>query len=447
MSLLNGRVFLLLLLLPALALAAGGCDCDDDDDDDVAGDDDQAPGDDDTADDDAVDDDTADDDTADDDTADDDTVSPAEPFIEEGKKYLRAAAGDLARQQFLLGLEADPEHEGVWYGIVLSDILHDFDTVSILWAYIEMFLGFQPPEMPKDPPQSGQSFIDDLVNIALEGLLVESSNELTAWVEQLYAERPDVIFELDRMPIIFNFEEVADAHGDFDIAEAVAAEAVARVLCGAVEHALALNLDFNLGIIFEMMEVNWDQYPIDELIGLVVDYLLAMIDDPIFPDFLTLKDDAELYRTAGIKVGLGFRRAAQTYALMVSDQESQDNEVLGYQDLNGDREWSENEPLIVPPWGVLDGEQNEAAWVFEELFGQLADSFLDYTEYDSDPDNSQPFRLAYLNPVLDTLGLWGIIPDWDSLVIDFGANYRDADPTALRDQLVLILKIADMFLP
>ena len=446
-----------------LAVAFFGCG----DDDDSGGDDDNGPADDDQADDDVgdddatdddttdddttdddetPDDDTADDDTADDDTADDDsTPSDADPFIESGKAYLRAGEGNLARVEFNKGREADPLHEGCWYGLVLADALHDFDTISIIVSYVEMVLGYQPPS--RDIPQTGQGFIDDLINIILDGMLFQNTDELVAQVEKLRQEHPDVIFPLDRMPIILNFEEVADAHGDYDFPDAQAAEAFAQIFSGLAQHLTALNLDFNLGLLFELTGIDWGSLPIDELLGLIVDYALALVDDPMFPDFLTLKNDAADFKAAGLETGLGWYNAADTFALLIAETGSQDNEVLGYDDANGNLQWDENEHLIIPSWGVLDDEQNNAAWAFHNLFGHLADSFLDYTVYDTDPENPQPFKLFYLNEVLDALGLPGLIPDWEFLTIDFGAMYRDADPTAFKDQLLAILYLIDAFLP
>jgi len=438
------------LMLAGLALLLAACGCAGGDDDDDHGADDDV-GDDDTTDDDTVDDDTADDDTTDDDTTDDDTVdddtpSAADPFIEEGKKYLRLGAGDLANEQFQLGMEADPPHEDCWYGIVLSDTLRDFDVVSIIDAYVEMILGYQPPSA-LDIPQTGQGFIDALVDAALDGLLIEKSDELIEQAERLRAEHPDVDFELDRMPIILNFEEIADVHGEFDLAEGIAAESIARQLSGLTQHATALNLDFNLGLIWEIADINWGSLPFEEMLGLIVDYGLLLLDDPIFPDFLTLKDDAEPYRAAGLELGLGFLNAKETYETMIAETGGETDEVLGYDDPDGDGVWQEGEHLIVPPWGILDDAQNQQAWAFRDVFSHLADSFLDYTDYDTDPDNPQPFKLAYLNPLLESFGLPGLFPDIPLFQIDFGASYRDADPTQVKDTLVLILKLLDMFLP
>jgi len=433
--------FLLLFILVAMAMIAG-CTCDDDDDDNDAADDDDT-GDDDTGDDD-TDDDTTDDDTDDDD--DDTTPSPAEPFIEAGKAYLRLGAGDLAREQFLLAKGADAEHEGGYYGNALADLVHDFDVISIIDSYIEMLIGFQPPE--KDGvPDTGQGMIDQVIQLALEGLVTERSDELVEQVEWLRTEAPDVIFELDRMPIILFFEEVADFHGDFDLPDAVAAEAMARLLGGLIEHLLALNLDFNIGVIFDVKDMDWGDFSTEEIIGAVIDIGLALLDDPAFPNVFTLKEDGALFKAAGLKMGLGWANAAETYSLIIAETTPQTAEVFGYSDLNGDSAWQENEPLYLQPWEELNEHDNQVAWEFRDVFQSLADSFLDYTEYDTDPENPQPFNLSELNVILHAIGLPSLIPSWALLDIDFGAAYRDADPTAFRDTLVAIFNLLDPLFP
>ncbi|MDP8222654.1 MAG: hypothetical protein P9L99_04785 [Candidatus Lernaella stagnicola] len=431
---------LVLVLLVFVVVGCGGDDDDDDDDDN----DDQSPTDDDTT----GDDDTADDDdTTDDDTGDDDTTSPADPYCEEGKQLLRAGAGPLAALQFRAGLELDEDALDCRYGLVLADTLHQFDTYSIIYAYVEMFLGYQPPAAADDDwPQTGQAFLDELLNRLLDGLLIDASDETIANVEWLRLNAPDVVYPLDRMPIILNFEEVCDAHGDFDLPDAVAAEAWAGIVPGLLGHLPALNLDFDLGLVFELTELNFDD-DIIEVIGTIVDYLLRLFDNPFYPDFFTLKDDGQLFVDAGAKVGLGFQHAEEVFALLVAETGGQENEVLGFADLNDDGIWQPGESLVVQPWGELDQDEMQAADAFRVLFGQMAASFLDYSEYDSTPGTPEPFRLAYLNPILRAFGIPGLIPDSDLLVIDFGAAYQDVDPTSLRDTLVTILRIADLFLP
>jgi hypothetical protein len=183
------------------------------------------------------------------------------------------------------------------------------------------------------------------------------------------------------------------------------------------------------------------------MIGILVDYLIEIFDSPLFPDFFTLKEDGALFQQAGLQAGLGFRTAAETYDLLTAETEPQTAEVLGYADQNANEQWDENEPLVIPPWGALDAESDAVAWAFAEVFSRLADSFLDYTDFDTNPEEPQPFYLAYLNPLIDAFGLPPLIPDWDFLVIDFGAAYVDVDPTALRDAIVLILNLLNAFLP
>lgn len=436
--------FLLLLLVAAFA---GGCDCDDDDDDDNNDDSSPTPSDDDSGDD--------DDDASptppaddDDDDDDDDDTGGVPAACEEGKELLRAGAGPLAAVEFREGLTTDERAFVCRYGLLLADTLHQLDTLSVIVAYIEMFLeGYQPPETGKDDwPQTGQDFLEEIVGLMLGGLILEASDEAIEQAEWLRENAVDGIYPIDRLPMILNFKEVADAFGDWDFADAVAAESWAGLLPGLLEHLTSLNLDFDLGLIFQLMDEDFD-LPTDELIGLIVDYLLQLFDNPLHPDFFTLKDNAVPFREAGLKVGLGLRHATETYELIIAEEMDQTNDVLGYDDLNGNLQFDENETLKIPHWDVLTEEEDTVAWAFYGVFADLAASFLDYTEYDLDPETAQPFRPSSLNQLLVAFGLPALIPDWDFLAIDFGAMYRDADPTAFRDRLVIILKLVDAFLP
>jgi hypothetical protein len=448
----NFFMWLWLLILAICLSFALGCGKGGDDDNGVQGNDDDTTTDDDSspADDDDDNDASPDDDTSpiDDDTSpadDDDSPSPADPFCEAGKQMLLAGEGGLAAPQFLSGLSLDT---GAWrcrYGLALADTLRQFDVISILVAYVESFLeGYIPPG--KDAPQTGQGFIDEILNRIAGGLMVEEADEAIAQVEWLRTNRPGVVYPLEHLPIILNFEAVADPHGDYDLTDGVAVQAFSGMPAGLAEHLTAMNFDFELGIVLSVMDIDFSQ-PFDQVAGQIVDILLELFDNPLFPDFFTLKDSGDPYKAAGLKLGLGFLHARETYDLMVAPGETGEQEVLGYDDLNGNLQWDSNEPYVVPPWGALDYGQNQTAIAFRDIFGHLANSFLDYTTYDSDPANPQPFKLSYLNPLLVALGLPALIPDWDSLSIDFGASYRDADPTSLRDSIVAVLNLLDAILP
>ncbi|NLH50006.1 MAG: hypothetical protein GX444_15610 [Myxococcales bacterium] len=440
------KKMLVLLFALCLGLTLAGCDCGDDDDDNddnnPVDDDDTSPGDDDN--DDASPDD--DDDDNDDNDDDDTTPSPAEPYCTEGKDLLQAAAGGLAAQKFRAGLDLDDGAVNCRYGLLLADTLTQFDTISVAVSYIESFIeGYQPPAKD-DWPQTGQGFLDEVLSRILDGLLFEASDEAIEQAEWLRENEPDVVYPVDTLPIILNFSQVADAAGDYDLPDAVAAEGFAGMLPGLAAHLTALNLDFDIGLIFEVVNLDFGM-PIEDLLGVLVDDLLRLFNNPLYPDFFTLKDDAAPFKAAGLKTGLGFRHTEETLKLILAEEGDQSNEVLGYDDQNGNQQWDEGEGLIAPPNGVLTDEENVQALAIAQLAGHLADSFLDYTDYDNNPAESQPFRLAYLNDVLTAFGLPALIPDLDALVIDFGAAYRDANPTSLRNTIRTILLLLDSFLP
>jgi hypothetical protein len=77
----------------------------------------------------------------------------------------------------------------------------------------------------------------------------------------------------------------------------------------------------------------------------------------------------------------------------------------------------------------------------------MRDSLWDYTEFDTDPDNADPFALNTINELLKALGYPPLIPAWDILELDLGAIYATPGSDGLKSTLILILQIADLFLP
>jgi hypothetical protein len=419
--------FLLVLMIAFFLVAGLGCTCgDDDDDDDDTSDDD---------DDDTVDD---DDDTIDDDDDDDD-------HVEKGKEYLRASAAGYALAEFELALDETPDNPDAHYGIILANSLYEFDTISVIKSYIDMFLGFIEPEkgLSEKEEETLQNWLDELLDEVLSSLILDRNERMIeaydAWMA--IEDAPD--FELDKMPIILNLVTVAEPGGLYDIDEAKAARALSLMLAGLIRHLVALNIDIDISYLLTLGSIDASGYSTLEQISIYVDYFTNLLNEPAYPDFLTFGEEGiEELKAAGLELGLGFSGATETLASMRTGVPNQ--EVLGYDDVNGNDAWNAGEPYVVPSYGALDADQMAMAEALDGVFAAVGASFLDYTPFDNDPDNPSPFDLTDLNPVLVALGIPGFLP---SLEIDFGANYLDPDPEFLRDDLLTILNVAAFVLP
>ena len=419
------RWIALCVLIVFLLLAQMACDCDSSDDDDDDNDD-----------------------AADDDDDNDDSGSdwpPDNDHIEQGKQYLQASAAGLAREQFLLALNDVPGHPDAYYGLVLANSLHELDVVSIIMAYVEMFLGFQEPEKSDEDP-SLQDLLDELLEQVMDGLIYVRHEQLMEAYGLWLAHMPDREFELEAMPIVLNFDTVAQPGGLFDTTEVTAAAALSQILAGLIHHLTSLNVDLDLGAVFYLMDIDFNAYSTQEVLSIVVDILLGLLNDPGHPEFLTFgAQGIDEVKLGGLTAGLGFLAAHETILAMRDDLG--DQEVLGTLDENGNGTWEIGEPYQVPPYGSLDDDQTEMLYEFDQLFLSLASSFLDYTPYDPNPDQVTPVNLSVFNVLLRAFGLPSLIPDWDFLTVDFGAMYVDPDVDFIRNELTRILNLMAAFLP
>ncbi|MCL4233430.1 MAG: hypothetical protein KJ042_02810 [Deltaproteobacteria bacterium] len=430
----------------ALALCASACGCGDDDDDD----DSAAPGDDDVADDDDTDDDIDDDDTGDDDTqpdddtGDDDTIDPAvQELLDSGRNWLKIGEGDKARMDFGAALDIDSDVVEAQYGMVLGNLLRHFDIISILYDYIDS-LGYGGPVAKADGPDN---WLDNILNDLLTGLLYDRSDELVEYAE-IAQQDDDPTYMIDAMPVILHFERVADLRTEFDRAELYGASGFARVMSGLFRHLTAVSLDVDISYAFVILDVVDRPWPQEDILGAIVNVLIDMIGDPNYPDFLTMPpENVDELRMAGMSVGDGCDDFLSAWAAIEAETDDQSDDVIAFNDVNGDGMWNFGEPLIVPGVGELTAEQMDLVHGVRTMIEDLRNSFWDYTIKDVDPSASNPFPLADLNPILQALGIPPIIPDLGITRVDFGKTYVDPGYDEFKQTLLAILEIADSFLP
>jgi len=384
------------------------------------------------------DDDDNDDDNDDDDDDDDDD---ADEYIEEGKRWLQLGEGDRAREAFFKALEIEPDNTDGLYGVVLSDMLHVTDVLSILVAYIEMAFDFHPPEKG----DSSQGLLDDLIKTILSEMLIEHCEELVEYSRTCQAD-PEIEFELDGIPIIINFEQVASLGTEFDQGELHATESYALLFDGLVSHLFVYDLNFDLSYIFMLMDLDFDGMEPLEAAASVVRILLELFTDPSFPNFLTMDTEGiEIYQEAGLNLGHGCNRFLTTFDVIKSETDDQTDDVMAYADLNSNGKYDEGEPFVIPYFDELDDTEMAYLYAIFGIVASLRDSLWDQTEYDVDPANPNPFDLSTLNPLLELTGVPGFIPD--SLTLDLGEMYANPEATGLKDSIIAILTVLDLLLP
>jgi len=426
-------LWLLVILSGTISMTA----CGDDDDND----DDATPGDDDAADDDDDDLSPGDDDddvTPGDDDDDDASPWPENEWINEGKWWLALGDGDRANVYFRLALEEVPAHPEANYGLVIGNTLHMTEIISILWDYIDS-LSYGGP-VKADEDNILDTFLDEVMN----GLLFANALEQFEYVE-ICREHHYTFRQSDPIPIIIHFEHFDDISGRFEDAALDFSLILPKLLWGLVGQLTALSLDFDITYALPIMDLDWDDWL--PALQTTVDILQALLNDPMFPDFLTLPpENLADFQEAGLQLAGGFDAYLSMLDNIETDTHGRPEDVVGFVDLNGNGVWNYHEPYRIPGFGELDEEEMVLFEALRFAAEKLRNSLWDYTEYDVDPENLNPFHMAYLNPLLDALGLPPLIPDWGLFELDLGAVFADPGEDGFKDLLIIIVNLADLIL-
>jgi len=387
------------------------------------------------------DDDDDDDEDDDDDTGDDDDLDRC---LDNGREWLRIGDGDRARIEFLCALDIDPGNEEGLYGLVLADVLHMTDVVSILVDYVTTVVDLIfPPEGGGDVKFDENDIVDRLLEIIIEGLVLDIGQEMVDTSRTLQGYE-DPMYLHEGIPLVIDFELVDTMTGEFDLSFLSASESYGSLLSGASGHLLVLSLDMDISLVFLVGDVNFDD--IIPAIGDIVDILILLLNDPSHPDFLVMDGDGlALFMTLGPMLGDGFDEFLEVWARVDLETDDQTDDVIGYVDLNANGVRDADEPYFLPYFEALSADEMQALLVIEDLAVELRQAFWDRTAKDLDPANPNPLHLAAFNPLLELYGLPPLFPE--DMTVPIGDIYAEPDPFAVRHALEDLVGVLDLLFP
>ena len=403
-------LYCLLALLGGLFSLAAGCGNGDDDDnddeatdDDTGGDDDDDDDNDDSGDDDDDNDDnddSGDDDDDDDDDDNDDDTTPAcdydayNPLIDAGKAFLAERDANSAYDQFFDAQLLCPGEPAGQVGILLSDTQWTLGWYQTLY---ESLVGFDPSPKEKSFATNFQHMIRDH--------FLPVNEEMMALIDDLSANHPEVEFEIETLPLWTTDDVVTlDLGGQWDAADLLNLRALTQLSSGLERFLLAFDLTFNYNT-YAFWAFPASGAPMDELIHAITGLIIALIEDPDYPNLLQFLDGGESdLSQSGVQFGFGCLDAGDAFAAIRAETDDQTDDVFGYYDENANGQWDEGENYTLPMLGPLD---DETEFVLEEFLALLAD--LGPALLDSGPEDLRPalpdwLPLSDLNVILDLFG-------------------------------------------
>lgn len=389
---------------PSSGSGATGDDDDSDDDDDSAADDDVADDDDTIDDDTGTDDDTSDDDAVDDDTADDDIDDDTEecdgathdPLIVQGKDLLGQGDHVAAYDAFADALDLCPDSADAEMGMLIADACW---YVSWIKTWTDL-IGLTLPASAQADATGGPKSDGTVLQKILRYSFLPVDREIYRLADDLIENHSNVNFVVDSVPVWVEQDVVVlDLGGEWDIADVSALRAFAGAFEGIARLMLSFDLDFDWASL-----INLDPPPgatPEELVHAYAEFFLGALNDPEFPDFLALlPEGAADLSASGVAYGHLLGDINTAFLAVRTETDEQEDDIIGYADLDADGMWDEGEPYRLPVAGELTDEQNELLLGFLQLSEDLGLAFLDGGADDPNPLLPDWFDIANLNFLL-----------------------------------------------
>ncbi len=359
-------------------------------------------------------------------------------LLADGQQALADGDGESARHFFGEALSLRPGDSTASLGLVLADTLQLVYFTDQIVSFVFSLSGVVAAEYLDDPGGlDPNGTLDDTIHHFLKHIFEPVLDELLLALDDALAD-PNLSLPLVELPISFQGEVVADLGGEWDATDAVWLAGTVRLVQGAVDCLQATNLDFDLGIVLETKAVreliageslDWVS-EIPELAGA----LAAMINDRTHPDaLLPLPDEGWRFVRAQRNLALGVIYWVDVWKQVDAESDDPANEILGYEDRNGNQHREANEPYA---W--LGGEEPFPSWLMtlmpalltigNDLGGALAEG----TDLDATSTTIESFDVSLLNLILETFGLPALVP---VMKVNFAELFADPPAEEIKDFL------------
>ncbi|MCZ7582508.1 MAG: hypothetical protein M5R36_03780 [Deltaproteobacteria bacterium] len=368
-----------------------------------------------------------------------------------GKGYLLEERGAQASEAFRAAIDLDADSAEARYGLMMAQIMQFTNLIDEFVLLIgQLDLG----GTAKNASTTSAETVD--LGALIHGFLNDTLVPLLKSNEEQYAilaGQADLQFDLERYILRVNDSPVLDVGGEFDKTDLHFFGAVNAALDGVLEFLLAYNLGFDINALsLPESDPNTDLYT---TVSGYLDLVEALLTDPTYPDFLTLVDGGDGHLSAsGVALGNVFVRLRRMLDQVATERDPQDDDPVRFLDYNHDGSYDKwSEPIAVGTLFVIDPELASALRVTAP---RVAAAFFDGSSADPDPGRASPLTAADLNELLRALDVLPIVlgnPDRpfvigglpDFIGLDIGSFFHDADPFALRDFLIQVIDIWDLF--
>jgi hypothetical protein len=209
----------------------------------------------------------------------------------------------------------------------------------------------------------------------------------------------------------------------------------------------AVEIDMSLDRLMALPDLLEGDHTVPELIGILLDWLQGILDDPAFPNTFRIDPDRlGDVAVARLDLGIGGTDVIATLAAIQAETDDQADDVLAFADKNGNNAWDAGEPWVIPGAGEVSSETMAATYEVAMFASEFGAALLDRTEADVRPGVPDPFDLASLNHLLVAFGYPPLIPA-GLVQIDLAARFEALSPDSIRDFLQTLIDLLRGLLP